>query len=46
MKKLLTVIAFILLTPIYAVGFIIAIPTRAFVEAFKLCWNFMDSGRI
>lgn len=46
MKKLLTVIATILLIPFVIVGFIVAIPTRAFVEGFKVCNNMIDSGRI
>lgn len=46
MKQTLTVIATILLLPFVIVGFILAIPTRAFVEGFKVCNNMIDSGKI
>lgn len=46
MKKPLTVIATILLIPFVIVGFIVAIPTRAFVEGFKVCNNMIDRGSI
>ena len=45
MKKVLTVIATILLFPFVFIGFIVAIPTRSFVEGFKVCNNMID-GKI
>lgn len=46
MKKLLTVIATILLLPFILSGFLIAIPVTAFVKGFELCKSMIDSGRI
>jgi hypothetical protein len=46
MKKTLTVISFILLVPIMAAGFIIAIPARAFIEGYKVCSSLLDRGVI
>jgi hypothetical protein len=46
MKKTLIIIAAIFLFPIVLAGIILAIPTRAFVEGYKLGNNFIDSGKI
>lgn len=46
MKKVLTLIATILLLPFILSGFLIAIPVTAFVKGFELCKAMIDSGRI
>jgi hypothetical protein len=46
MKKTLTVIATILLFPLVLAGIIVSIPTRAFIEGYKLGNNLIDSGKI
>jgi hypothetical protein len=46
MKKTLTVIATILLFSFVLAGIIVAIPTRAFIEGYKLGNNLRDSGKI
>jgi hypothetical protein len=46
MKKTLTVIATIFFFPIVLAGIIVSIPTRAFIEGFKLGNNMIDSGKI
>jgi len=46
MKKTLTIIATIILFPFVLSGIILSIPTRAFIEGFKLGNNMIDSGKI
>ena len=46
MKKVLTVIATILLVPIVAAGFICAIPAVAFYKGFEMCKDMIESGKI
>jgi hypothetical protein len=46
MKKTLTIIATIILFPFVLSGIILSIPTRAFIEGYKLGNNMIDSGKI